>query len=422
MRITGTDTEPRPWWPPACRRPGRCGTRPTSRRSWITDPEATTTAPIRLHPRTRRSHRRALPGHAARLHRVELRRRRPHQRRHRLGRRARHLRARGRRPGHHAGRSTATRATPTPRSAPSATTTAPAATFGDTSVPATSSDDGHGDRVRRDRRGRPEQAGDRGHQQGDHGQDRRVSWSPAAAKLTKAKVYTITAAAARTWWPSRTSPRRRPTRSATSMPAMSVSVIVPGSEADAVRGPSCVAGATRGRRARHGAGRRSARRPDPVVPGVDRGRPGPCTWATFAGWWAAIAGRGHGPTQAMGEMPGEPARRANRRLVYGGCSTASSASSRRRPKRHRDLDVGRRRTRPARRSRHDEPRTSWRSTASTRSSPVHGTAADRRQRSAIDGIDEIFLMIANRGSGGPGNERATPCISHATDRRGGVVR
>ena len=37
VRITGTDTAAAVA-PPGCRRPGRCGTRPTSRASWITDP------------------------------------------------------------------------------------------------------------------------------------------------------------------------------------------------------------------------------------------------------------------------------------------------------------------------------------------------------------------------------------------------
>ena len=193
--------------------------------SWITDPGGYNYGPISLIPRTRDRIDAQYPGTQTGLHRMELRRRGRHQRRHRLGRRARASSGVRTSAWPPCGSSTATRATPTPPSGPSGTTTV---------------------KVRRSvtcRSGHVERPG--------HGSvyastfaanpNKRVIVAinkstsaktagivvTCSAKLTKAKVYTITAGggpnvvAQTDITPAATNAFRY------SMPAMSVSVIVP---------------------------------------------------------------------------------------------------------------------------------------------------------------------------------------------------
>ena len=84
-------TRPRRRWRPASRRRARSGTPRTSRTAGSRRPRA---ARRSTHPERPREDRRALPGHGALLHGVELRRRHRHQRRRRDGRRPRRLRPR----------------------------------------------------------------------------------------------------------------------------------------------------------------------------------------------------------------------------------------------------------------------------------------------------------------------------------------
>ena len=138
VRITGTDTSRRR------RRRPRAGAAlalgPDLRREQLDHrPGSYNYGAISLIPRTQGQDRRALPGHGAGLHRVQLRRRQPHLRRHRHGRRARHLRPRGRRPGHlwelNGDESFTYAAFRAFRNYDGA-----GGAFGDTSIPATSSD------------------------------------------------------------------------------------------------------------------------------------------------------------------------------------------------------------------------------------------------------------------------------------------
>ena len=104
----------------ACARRARCGIRPTSTR-------AGSARPVQLIPRMRDWVTRRLPRHQARDQRVQLGRARPHQRRARAGRRARHLRPRGPRPRDAVGSADARASRARSPSACTATTTAPAA-------------------------------------------------------------------------------------------------------------------------------------------------------------------------------------------------------------------------------------------------------------------------------------------------------